>query len=119
MKKIILLSIILLTLSGCACSAPLAPAAFVGNLILVVVGVSLTLLGVVLNCELQRCRAAVMFVLAFLIMAAIGLLSLGCARDAQLIKFQPAPKSTTAENAKVYGDIAAGAWDCLFTKGSE
>ena len=41
----------------------------------------------------------------------------GCAHDNGII-IKPSPKSTAAENAKAYGEIAAGAWDRLF-KGSE
>jgi len=46
----------------------------------------------------------------------------GCAKDAQLLKVNipESHKSTTAENVTAYGNIAAGAWDRLFTqKGSE
>ena len=53
----------------------------------------------------------------FLAMLFIGVLASGCAHDNGII-ITPSPKSTAAENAKAYGEIAAGAWDRLF-KGSE
>jgi len=46
----------------------------------------------------------------------------GCVsgNKASLIDLPESHKSTTAENVTAYGNIAAGAWDRLFTqKGSE
>lgn len=40
----------------------------------------------------------------------------GCAHDAQLIKYQPAQKSTAAENIDSVGHLLGGAWDRLHRK---
>ncbi len=45
----------------------------------------------------------------------------GCAtvkdNEVNAIKFEPARKSTTAENIEAGGRVAAGAWDRIFGKG--
>jgi len=107
-------------ISGCAfTSGAPSPVSFLGYSCFVVLVISLINFGVVLYCEIQRFRSLLMFALAVLAVAAVVLLSSGCARDAQLLKIDIPEKNSPAEEAGLWIHHAAGAWDCLFTPGSE